>query len=169
MEQASSRGLSADEIATMSKHRKERIFESYMTELFPSVMLVMAGFRKDEAYFVPRTEVDLPDELDNIVQLCFPKYNQWIRDWNNGQNGGDTHTSTRNFLLHVIPFISRVIIQDAPYFLKYYPNHAYSVFLKQKLPLSIWRDWAPTALEKAKEISEGRATSSVAALNNAAQ
>jgi hypothetical protein len=54
-------GLNAEEIATLSKHKTERIFEAYLTELYPPVLTVMAGFRiHDDPYVVPRTEDPIP-------------------------------------------------------------------------------------------------------------
>jgi hypothetical protein len=45
IENASARGeLTVEETATMSKNSTEHIFEAYLTELFPPVMRVMAGF-----------------------------------------------------------------------------------------------------------------------------
>lgn len=169
MERASTRGLNADEVATMSKHKKERIFESYMTELYPSVMQVMAGFRKEESYFVPRIEVELPCELQYLIRYCFPAYDNWLSDWNEGQGSGDRHASTRNFLTELIPFISRVIVQDLPWWLKYFPNHPYSIFVRQKFPIEIWRDWAPQAIIKAREIANSRATRSMEVFNRSVQ
>jgi hypothetical protein len=167
MENGSKKGLNADELATMSKHRKERIFDSYMTELYPPVMLVMSGHRKDEPYFVPRTEVALPYSIDECISLCFPKYQQWCTQWNNGEGGGDTHKSARNFLLEVVPLLARVIVQDAPYWLKHFPEHCYSRFLRQKFPMSFWREWCPKAIEEASTIADQRAINHVQGLNQA--
>ena len=110
-----------------------------MTELYTPVMMVMSGHRKEEPCFVPRTEVALPYTLDQCIDLCFPKYRDWCTQWNNGKWGGDTHKATRNFLLEVVPHLTRVIVQDAPYWLKHFPKHSYSVFLTQKFPMSFWR------------------------------
>ena len=167
MENGSRKGLNADELATMSKHKKERIFDSYMTELYPPVMLVMSGHRKEEPYFVPRTEVVLPYSLEECIDVCFPKYREWCTQWNNGEGGGDTHKSARNFLLEVIPHLTRVIIQDAPYWLKHFPNHYYSRFLTQKLPMHFWREWCPQAITEASEISDQRAINHVQNMNTA--
>jgi len=49
MECASAQGgLNAEQIATLSKHRAERIFEAYLTELMPSVLQVMAGLWQND-------------------------------------------------------------------------------------------------------------------------
>ena len=39
MGHTSKEGFNVDQLATMSKHRGEQIFDSYMTELFPDMML----------------------------------------------------------------------------------------------------------------------------------
>ena len=167
MENGSSKGLNADELATMSKHRKERIFDSYMTELYPPVMLVMAGHRKEEPYFVPRTEVALPYSIEECINLCFPKYGEWCTQWNNGVWGGDAHTSAQNFLVEVVPLLACVIVQDAPYWLKHFPNHYYSLFLTQKFPMDFWREWCPKAIVEASSISDQRSINHVSHLNQA--
>ena len=132
-------------------------------------MLVMSGHRKEEPYFVPRTEVVLPYSIDECIDLCFPKYRQWCTQWNNGERGGDSHKSARNFLVEVVPLLTRVIVQDAPYWLKHFLNHFYSQFLTQKFPMHFWREWCPRAIVKASDISDLRATNKVQHLNEAAR
>ena len=129
MEQASSRGLSADELATMSKHRGERLFDAYLTELFPEVMLVMSGHARGEPYFVPCTEIkDFPYPLEECIRRLFPRYDTWVEQ-QRSQNG-DKHESANNFLYVLIPFVSTVIMQDAPYWLKKFPRHPFSRFCR---------------------------------------
>ena len=78
IELGSRAGLNAEQIATLSKHKTERIFEAYLTELYPPVLRVMAGFRVNgDPYCVPRTED--PPSLDNTTakRLLFPKIELW--------------------------------------------------------------------------------------------
>jgi hypothetical protein len=75
---ASARGeLTADESSTMSKHSTERIFEAYLTEFFPPVMRVMAGFQKNDTYFVPRVEVAPPYTAEEMTNSVFPQTSKW--------------------------------------------------------------------------------------------
>ena len=79
MEYASSQGEhGADQLATLSKHRAERIFEAYLTELFPPLLKTMAGFSPSDNYFLPRSEVPLPYKDDEVVHLVFPRYKKWV-------------------------------------------------------------------------------------------
>jgi hypothetical protein len=61
--------MQADELATMSKHRGDHIFQVYITELFKPVLRCMAGFKKSELYFVERTELEPPGNLEANIHL----------------------------------------------------------------------------------------------------
>ena len=169
IERASAKGCNADEVTTMSKHSKERVFDSYMTQLYPPILMVMAGFEKSDSYFVPRTEVELPYSLDDCILMVFPKYPEWQAEWNWGKGDGDPHKSAENFVTQVLPYIVRVLVQDAPYWLKYYPNSTYSRYMRQKFPMEFWREWCPRAIQEASRIQSERATVNVQALNQSAR
>jgi hypothetical protein len=167
MEQASSAGLTADEVATMSKHRGERLFDAYLTELFPEVMLVMSGHRYKDTWFVPRTEVEeLPYSLDICIRKLFLHYDSWLEQLRSPS--GDKHESAKNFLLVLIPHLTRVVFQDAPYWLKYFPNSTWSRFLSNLLPVHFFREWCNEAIVKAKQIDDMRAVNQVDTFNTAA-
>ena len=136
MEYGSAQGLPADMLATMSKHKGESLFDAYMTELCPDVMNVMSGHKAGDSYFVPRTDVELPYSLDECIMKCFPLNEHWHSEF--AHDNGDSDKSARNFLFGVIPHLTRVIIQDAPYWLKYFPDHTYSHYLRQKFDRDFW-------------------------------
>jgi hypothetical protein len=168
MEHASASGLPADMIATMSKHRGERLFDAYMTELFPEVMLVMSGHRPKDSYFVPRTEIEeFPYSMDECIKKLFPHYDRWVGQLKSRR--GDKHESAKNFLFKLLPFLTRVIFQDAPYWLKFFPNHTFSRFLSNRLPYAPFRQWCEGAIIKAKSISDQLAINEVSTLNEAAR
>jgi hypothetical protein len=169
MEQGSARGgLLADQLATMSKHRGERLFDAYLTELLADVMLIMSGHGPNEPYFVPRTEIDeLPYSLPQCIRRLFPNYDTWMEQLRS-QNG-DKHKSAENFLLKVIPLLTKVIIQDAPYWIKHFPNHEYSCRLSNLFPVQSFREWCGWAIQKAQDISEARTINEVKYLNDAAR
>jgi hypothetical protein len=168
MEQTSAQGLPADQIATMSKHRGERLFDAYLTELFPEVMLVMSGHKPGDTWFVPRTEVEvLPFSLDVCIRKLFRHYDIWCSDLESAQ--GDKQTSARNFLYTLIPYLTRVVFQDAPYWFKYYPNSEWSRFLSNLLPVHVMTEWCNGAIQQAKEINDSRSINEVETLNNAAR
>ena len=115
MEQSSAKGgHGADELATLSKHRSEQIFEAYLTELYPPVLKTMAGFCPAEPYFVARTEVSVPFSDDEIVKLVFPRYKMWKDEL---EDDGDPHESAQNFLIDLLPFLAKVLLQDGPYWI----------------------------------------------------
>jgi hypothetical protein len=153
MSYASIEGLAADLLATMSKHRGERIFEAYMTELMPIVMKVMAGFGKAETYFVPRSELQLPFSDEEATRLCFPLITRWKEQ--QASADGDKDTSAVNFLYKLLPFLSRVILQDGPFWLRFYPNHRHSQLLRSRMP-QVYLRWAEGAIQMANEIRDTR-------------
>jgi hypothetical protein len=70
-------GFNAKEIVTVSKHKTERIFEAYLTELYPPVLSVMSGFRvAADPYVVPRTENPLPLKDEPATRAVLP--NKWV-------------------------------------------------------------------------------------------
>lgn len=72
-------GLNAEErISTLSKHKTERFLEAYLTELYPPVLSVMAGFHVDgDPHCIPRTEDPPPLEDTTAKRLVFPKRELW--------------------------------------------------------------------------------------------
>jgi hypothetical protein len=103
-------GLNAKEIATLSKHETERIFEAYLMELYPPVLSVMAGFCvAGNLYVVPRTEDPLPLTDKTATRAVFPKTELW-RAQQAGPNGEDKHEAARNFLHATLPFLARVLL-----------------------------------------------------------
>jgi hypothetical protein len=159
MEQTSAAGISADVIATMSKHRGERLFDAYLTELFPEVMLVMSGHRPGDT--------ELPYSLDKCIRKLFLHYDVWVDQLRSVE--GDKHLSAKNFLYDLIPYLTRVVFQDAPYWLKYYPNCHWSKCLSNLLPVHYFREWCTQAILKAQQISDMRAVNKVDHLNTAAR
>ena len=154
MEYASASGVGADALATMSKHRGEKLFDAYMTELYPDVMLVMSGHRPGDSYFVPRTEVELPYPLERCIEICFPAHRTWTEQWNGGATPGDNHESAKNFLVELVPYLTRVIVQDAPYWLKHYPDHEYTQRIQQIFPMDFWQEGYKTMIRKAESLHE---------------
>ena len=150
MEQASAHGgLDADEIATMSKHKKDKIFR-YITQLKSSVLRVMSGFEDEkEDYNVPRCNLDYEGAAflhgEKPENILFPMYQTWLSQFRsrNGDEGAE------EFLLDVIPFISRVIIQDGIYWIERYPQNPASLLLLHVLGPE-YKAWAARAREELK-------------------
>lgn len=134
METASMSNLTENVVATMSKHIESKMQNSYLTELMPVVMLVMAGFKRTDSYFVPRTRLSSIgpyESIEKAVLACFPDSNKW-KDEVNGV-GGDKDVATSNFLYRTLPYITTVIIQDGVMWLNKFPNHPHSHLLRYRL------------------------------------
>lgn len=167
MEYASAQGeLPADVLATMSKHRGDRIFQCYMTELHPPVMRVMAGFKSDDPYFVARTQIEPPFSAEEATTLCFPLIGLWKEE--QASPNGDKDKSAKNFLADVLPFLSRVILQDGPYWLRQYPGHPYTRALFSAMPPAYER-WARQALIEADRLVANRNVNNIENVNDGAR
>ena len=80
-------------------------------------MKCMAGFSKEEDYFVPRSELPLPEWIrsEDLTGLIFPDYDRWMCEQNSPF--GDSSEAARNFLFYLLPFLARVIFQDGIYWI----------------------------------------------------
>jgi hypothetical protein len=166
IENASARGeLTADETATMSKHSTERIFEAYLTELFPPVMRVMAGFQKNDTYFVPRVEVAPPFTAEEMSNLVFPQISKWRQQHSSEE--GDPSEAARNFLYEVLPMLARVVMQDGPYWIRDYPNHELTRLLVSRMDAGYYRWAKQTAIPEANQIADLRDIGDMERLNDA--
>jgi hypothetical protein len=165
MERASAEGgLDAEQIATMSKHRAERIFEAYLTELMPAVLKVMAGLRQNDPYVVPRTEVELPFAPDVCTKLLFPKIDDWRVDIS--RHDGDKHTSAANFLNKTLPYFAKVLFQDFPYWFALNPQHEFCRMFRSRMPADFdVFTWARSATQRARQILDVRDGQHVQNLN----
>jgi hypothetical protein len=136
--------LSADEIATMTKHAASNsgsstLMNHYMTELSKSVLRVMAGFSKDDKeYFVWRTrmlgleEYCLQNGNISLLHRIFPAYQAWLQERDGP--AGDKSDAAKNFLDVTIPFLASVVVQDGIYWIKEFPDHEVSRLLLYIMP-----------------------------------
>ena len=93
--------LDAAVVSTLSKHQKSNLDKVYMTELFPPILRVMAGFsNKDNLstnstiYHVPRALITLPWSDNDVCKFIFPKIEIWRAQFYSPQ--GDTSEAARN-------------------------------------------------------------------------
>ena len=148
---ASSEGeLRGEEVTTMTKHAggqntSKRFSESYSTELYPPLLRVMSGSKKDGEYSVARTKIAV-DEYCNrhgrvAADLIFPG----LQNWKDEQQAptGDKSKAAANFLLVTLPFLAKVLIQDGIYWIENYPTHTVSRHLLHVLPTD-YPQWAAT-------------------------
>lgn len=156
----------------MSKHLIDKINRFYMAESNRDVLKMMSGFIEEEGeqYFIPRSHVKIPF-LQNreYVTHVFPHYVRWLKEYNSDK--GDKDQSAQNFLLCTIPYLARVVIQDAPHHLKKYPNSAFSRFFRSNLCMKFpeYAEFCKSALGEAHKISELANSEETRDLNPAAQ
>jgi hypothetical protein len=111
----------------------------------------MAGFSKEEIYFLSRMFLELPNAREALCHALLPQ----LETWRNQSKcpGGDHSECANNFLYEVIPYLIEVLIQDGIYFIVDFPNHLVSQILKS---LPRYETWAGQARERCKEISINR-------------
>jgi hypothetical protein len=171
MEHASTQGMTEEELGTLSKHITRKIAR-YETELYPPVLKIMAGFKKEEDYFVPRVHLDLPNGITDevLVSLLWPRIHHWREsqaDTLLGDNP-DPKCAAHNFLWEVLPFLARVIFQDGIYWIQEFPNHEASRLLLHVLP-DWYPNWAEQARVKVDELFKNREASMIVQMNQASQ
>jgi hypothetical protein len=89
MEHVSTQGMTEEELGMLSKHITRKI-ACYKTELYPPILKIMTGFKKEQDYFVPHTMQDLPAGLTDeaFVSLFWPRIHHWRE--------GNMHILTRD-------------------------------------------------------------------------
>jgi hypothetical protein len=150
MDKAGTVGLSEAATGSMSKHTNGKIAR-YAPQLCHEVMHVMADFLPKQAYYVPRTLLVLPWSDDEIVRKTFPRYDEWIEQYNSPQ--GDHSEAARDFLLGTLPFLALVALQDGIYWIRDFPNNSASVIIQNSFP-----EYERWAAEARKQVLEQQAT-----------
>jgi hypothetical protein len=88
----------------------------------------MAGFRKKAPYLVPRALLDLPNKVEWYCEKLLPDLSTWRQQA--GSRGGDKSILCDKFLNYLLPYFVEVLVQDGIYFVKDFPNHPMSQYLK---------------------------------------
>jgi len=168
MDEASKGGVEERAISSMSKHASGEKVSCYVTELNAKLLKYMAGFSDNEEYFLPRSELILPDWItkEQLTDLCFPASIRWRREQQSAL--GDASEAARNFLYELLPFLSTVIFQDGIYWIKKFPEHEVSRLLLNKMPPAYER-WAESARVEVKLKQDTRGGTMVDTFNEAAQ
>jgi ribosome modulation factor len=128
VQQAGSEGLAPHQINSMTKHMLEKIHKSYQSEVDKEACRVMAGFPKDEAYFVEREFLEPIWSIDRLIDLLLPKYRLWVSQ--HESRHGDKSPCCRRFLFEIIPYMVRNVVQDGIYLVRDFPEHVMSNYLK---------------------------------------
>jgi hypothetical protein len=135
VQHAGSEGLAPYQISTMTKHMLEKLHSAYMAEVDKEVCKVMAGFSKEEPYFVPRTMLTLLHPIEVYERLLLPDLADWRVEA--ASVGGDKSSCCDKFLNHVVPFLVEVLIQDSIYFVRDFPEHEISQWLCVSTPNTV--------------------------------
>jgi hypothetical protein len=99
-----------------------------LAEVDKEACKVMAGFSKDEAYFVEREFLEPIWTIDSLIDALLPKYRTWVRQHESPQ--GDKTQCCHRFLFVMIPHFVRVVVQDSIYLIRDFPDHEMSDYLK---------------------------------------
>ncbi len=88
-----------------------------------------AGHRKGEkSYFVARTLLPLKKTVQWHCEALLPYLTVWKQQA--AGRGGDKTSLCTKFLYHIIPYFVEVLVQDGASFVKDFPSHPMSAFLK---------------------------------------
>jgi hypothetical protein len=131
-----------------------------MPELVQDVMKTMAGFSKHEQWYVGRCYADMPTV--DYIKFLFPNIDKWKKEMNG--KFGDKHAY--NMLYGLLPYLAGVAVQDGIYWLRDFPNHEVSVYLKAQIPE--YEQWARRMLPVVAEKTANRHQAEINSLNAAA-
>ena len=84
-------------------------------------MCVMAGFKLDEPYFVPRTKIGLPHNIEICINKVLPTYKQWKQQQQSPT--GDKSECAEKFFSRLIPFLVEILLQDGIFLIHEFPDH----------------------------------------------
>jgi hypothetical protein len=87
----------------------------------------MAGFLKEQGYFVPRALLKLPHPVEWYAKKLLPNLPMWRRQLKSRH--GDKSVCGKKFLNELIPFFVEVAVQDGIYFVRDFPDHDFSKLL----------------------------------------
>ena len=110
--------------------KDKTLIRHYVTQLPNRVLKTLAGFPRDEKYFVPRAQLKPPAGLSwsEVVPLLFPEVDRWKEEL--ASDKGDKCKASFRFINEVLPFFAEVIFQDGVIWLDRYPNNSASLLLK---------------------------------------
>ena len=125
----------------------------------------MAGFDINDPYYVLWMHLELPKPLEVLQDILFPSLQRWKAE----QSGivGDPTCAAQNFLYQVVPYMTKVIVQDGIYFIKDFPDHPVSNLLKNKI--DSYETWAASACAEVQARENSVEMENIRDLNEAAQ
>lgn len=126
------KGLSESENNALTDHKLDKHHSAYGPVCVAKTCKVMAGFDIDDAYFVPRSMIELPNAVHWYVRKLLPNYDKWKSEA--ASVHGDKSTFCAMFLNDLLPWLVEVIVQDGCYFIKDFPDHVISKLLRMNIP-----------------------------------
>ena len=94
----------------------------------------MAGFSKEDVYFVPRATLHYENKSwSSLTKLLLPDIDLWRRQADSAN--GDKSACAITFLYELLPWFVEVLVQDGIYFIHDFPSHPLTRFLKVSHPL----------------------------------
>ena len=111
-------------------------FKNYFTAiLLCQTCKVMAGFSKEDTYYVPRATLEWENRSwSSLTKMLLPNIDNWKAQA--ASLRGDKSLCARTFLYELLPWFVEVLVQDGIYFIKDFRNHPLSAFLR----VSSWND-----------------------------
>jgi Centromere DNA-binding protein complex CBF3 subunit, domain 2 len=179
IDKAKQGGASRDDISQQTGHGKESIDISYLPHLPQDVMQVAAGFslrHGETMYFVPRLFVQVDDPEFPLVPnnpnisdaelttMIFPYYQRWVNEYESSLKW----KCGANFLHDLLPFLSRVLVQDGVYWVEKFPLHEVSRLLISSFG-DRYLEWADKQRKTVSNIEENAKKDEIKALEAGSQ
>ena len=120
--------LAPYQMSTLTKHIVNKYNTAYAPEVDKQACKVMAGYNKDEAYFNACSHVRLDHPVSTYVNWLLPNYRTWVAQQESRE--GDKSTCVNTFLYEIIPYLVEVVAQCGIFFVKDFPNHEMSEYLR---------------------------------------
>jgi hypothetical protein len=159
------KGLSESENNALTDHKLDKHHSAYGPVCVAKTCKVMAGFDIDDAYFVPRSMIELPNSVLWYVRKLLPNYDKWKTETTSAN--GDKSTFCAMFLNDLLPWLVEVIVQDGCYFVQDFPDHVISKLLRMKIPA--YDRFALQSRRWVREKQNSRQLDKITALNGASR
>jgi hypothetical protein len=160
----------------MTKHRDNNFTRSFRAEMCVQIASTLAGFlpnEDDDNDFVPIAHIPLRYGLDSdkekfqeLVHHLFPHVTIWTEELESVDGDKDHYESARHFLSVVIPWLTKVLIQDGVIWIKMFPSNSAKNILVHKMtvdPKGIelmgglnYSQWAATARIEIQKMVDAR-------------
>lgn len=133
----------------------------YTCEICIPTARTLAGYGRDETYFLPRSQIGYPSTNadretpltnEQITQILFPQREGWKQELESAD--GDKWESAKHFLDKVLPFFADVMIQDGIYWVQNHPNNDAKVLMVDVLEKADinYSQWARSKVEEVKQL-----------------